>query len=93
MQGALLSGDEAELPRRSLVPDGRVGYRGQVSVAYGLELKTEVEAGIRKKLDAVIIAIKLDQRIIAKAEQHGIDPETVKYAPHEDQSAANEQAA
>lgn len=93
VQGALFSGDEAQSPRRYLLPDGRVANRGQVSVAYGLELKTEVEAGIRKKLDAVIIAIKLDQRIIAKAEQHGIDPETVKYAPHEDQSAANEQAA
>ena len=93
VQGALFSGDEAQSPKRYLLPDGRVANRGQVSVAYGLDLKAKVESGIRKKLDAVLYAITLDQRIIAKAEQHGIDPETVKYAPHEEKSAANGQAA
>lgn len=93
VQGALFVGDEAQSPKRYLLPDGRVANRGQVAITYGLELKNKVESGIRKKLDAVLYAITLDQRIIAKAEQHGIDPETVKYAPHEEKSAAADQAA
>lgn len=39
VQGPLFAGDEAQSPKRYLLPDGRVANRGQVSITYGLELK------------------------------------------------------
>lgn len=93
VQGELFIGDEAKSPKWYLLQDGSVANRGQISVPFGMELKKKVEAGIKKKLEAVQHALALDLRIIAKAEQNGIDPDTVRYTPHEETSAAVDQAA
>lgn len=93
VQGELFVGDEARSPKRYILPDGSIAHRGQVSVVFGLQQKTKVEAGIQQKLEAVQTAISLDRRIIQKAEDHGIDPNTVNYAPPEEKTEANDQAA
>lgn len=92
-QAELFVSDEVESPRRYLLPDGRVANRGQVSIPYGMELKIRVEKGIQEKLDAVKRAIAKDARVIDKARANGIDPETVTYAPHEEQPDAAQKTA
>lgn len=93
IQGELFKGDEARSPKKYLLPDGSVAGRGQVSVVYGMQSKIKVLNGIRKKLDAVQMAIDLDAHIIKKATDFGIDPETVNYAPCEEETTSAERVA
>lgn len=93
VQGDLFVGDEAQSPERYILPDGTIAHRGQVSVVFGMQQKTKVRDGIQKKLDAVVHAISLDDRIIGKARLHGIDPETVNYAPPEEKAEENDRVA
>lgn len=93
VQGDLFVGDEAQSPKRYILPDGTIAHRGQVSVVFGMQQKTKVRDGIQKKLEAVVHAISLDGRIIEKARLHGIYPETVNYAPPEEKTEENDRAA
>lgn len=61
------------------MPDGRLSSRDHVSVAFGILHKTRVYEGLEKKLDAVQVAMNMDQEIIRRANDHGIDPNEVRY--------------